>query len=205
MTKQLNASCRFQNGLLVCEHNGDIVEVVLKVKTRWGEHTLIEDKYYKTEKFHPWERADRRVRINTRRKRMSRGTQDPNSNETRCASVESTDSGMCIPTDKGFNYPPLIFTDPEHAVNIPDSDIDGVTEGPQISSYVGNYCEDCVKKWPRCICKPESDWGDDQNYIVETQMDSPSNVKSDRHPIPSDWSDQEHFWNGKAYEKSTGP
>ena len=36
-------------------------------------------------------------------------------------------------------------------------------------------------------------------------MDSPSNVKNDRHPIPSDWSDQENFWNGKAYEKSTGP
>ena len=89
--------------------------------------------------------------------------------------------------------------------NIPDSDIDSVTEGLKISSYVGNYCEDCVTKWHRCICKPESDWDDDQNYIVETQMDSPSNVKNDRHPIPSDWSNQENFWNGKAYEKSTGP
>ena len=36
-------------------------------------------------------------------------------------------------------------------------------------------------------------------------MDSPSNVKNDRHRIPSDWSDQENFWNGKAYDKSTGP
>ena len=91
--------------------------------------------------------------------------------------VESTDSGMCIPTGNGFNYPPLIFTDPEHAANIPDSDIECVTEGPQISSHVGNYCEDCVTKWPRCICKPESDWDDDQNYIVMTQTDSPSDVK----------------------------
>ena len=119
--------------------------------------------------------------------------QDPNSNDTRGDSVKSTDSGTCIPTGKGFNYPPLIFTDPEHAANIPDRDIDSITEGPQISSYVGSYCEDCVTKWPRCICKPESDWDDDQNYIVETQMDSPSNVKNDRHPIPSDWSDQENF------------
>ena len=118
--------------------------------------------------------------------------------------LESTDSGMCILTGKGFNYPPLIFTDPEHVANKPDSDIESATEGPQISSYVGNYCEDCVTIWPRCICKPESDWDDDQNYIVMTQMDSPSDVKNDRHPI-SDWSDQENFWNGKAYKKSTGP
>ena len=168
MTKQLNASGSFQNGLLVCEHTGDIVEVVLKVKMKWGKHTLIEDRYNRMKKFCPWERADRRVKINTRRKRMPRHTQDSNSNDTRGDSVQSTDSGMCIPTGKGFNYPPLIFTDPAYAANIPDNDIDSVTEGPQISSYVGNYCEDCVMKWPRCICKPESDWGDDQNYIVET-------------------------------------
>ena len=136
---------------------------------------------------------------------MSRCTQDPNSSNTRGNSVESTDSGMCIPTGKGFNYPPLIFTDPDHAANIPNSDIDSVTEGLQISSYVGNYCEDCMTKWLRCICKPESDWDDDQNYIVETQTDSPSNVKNDKHPIPSDWSDQENVWYGKANEKSTGP
>ena len=33
------------------------------------------------------------------------------------------------------------------------------------------------------------------------QTDSPSNVKNDRHPILSDWSDQEDFWNGKVSEK----
>ena len=119
--------------------------------------------------------------------------------------MKSTDSEMCIQTGTGFNYPPLIFIDPEHAANIPDSDIDSVTERPQISSYVGDYCEACVTKWPRCICKPESDWDDDQNYIVMTQTNSLSDVKNDRHPIPSDLSNQENFWNGKAYEKSTVP
>ena len=56
-------------------------------------------------------------------------------------------------------------------------------------------------KWATCICRPESDWDDDQNYTVRTQMDSPSNVENNRHPVPSDWSDQEDFWNGKVYEK----
>ena len=68
-----------------------------------------------------------------------------------------------------------------------------------------NYCEDCVTKWPRCICKPESDWGDDHNYAVRTQANSPSIAENNKYLIPSDWSNQENFWNGKAYEKSTGP
>ena len=71
MAKHLNASCSFLNGLLLYELTKDIVEVVLKVKTRLGKHTLIEDQYSRTEKFHPWDRADRRAKINTRRKRIS--------------------------------------------------------------------------------------------------------------------------------------
>ena len=49
MNKQLNALCNFQDSLLVCELTGDAVEVVLKVKTRWGKHTLIHDRYNRTE------------------------------------------------------------------------------------------------------------------------------------------------------------
>ena len=118
MNKQLNASCNFQNGLLVCKLTGDAVEVVLKVKTRWEKCTLHEDSYSGTEKFHPWDRADRRVRINTRRWGMPRCTQDPNSNnnDTKGDSVESTDSGMYKQTSKAFSYHPFIFTDPEHAI-----------------------------------------------------------------------------------------
>ena len=114
--------------------------------------------------------------------------------------------GIYIPTGKGLGYPPLIFTDPKVAANLTDSDTrDNVTEGPQISNYVGNYCKDCVTKWPRCLCKPESDWDDDHTYSVKTQMDNPPNVENEKPPIPSDWSDQENFWNGKTYERSRTP
>ena len=125
---------------------------------------------------------------------MPRLALDPNSNDTKGDSVESTDSGMYIQTGKGFGYPPVIFTDPEYTAILPDSE----TEGPQISSYVGNYCEDCVTKWPRYICKLESDRDDGHNYAVRTQTDSPSIVENNKHPIPSDWSNQENFWNSKA-------
>ena len=53
MKKQLNASSSFQNGFLVCELIGGAVEVVLKAKMRWGKHTLVKDRYNRTEKFHP--------------------------------------------------------------------------------------------------------------------------------------------------------
>ena len=67
MTKQLKVSCDFQDGLLVCELPKDTVEIVLKVKTRWGKHTLIEDQHSRTEKFCLWDRVNRRVKIHTRR------------------------------------------------------------------------------------------------------------------------------------------
>ena len=40
MNKQLNASCDFL-GYLVCQMHKDVVEVELKVKTKWGKYTLI--------------------------------------------------------------------------------------------------------------------------------------------------------------------
>ena len=78
---------------------------------------------------------------------------------------------------------------------------DSETEGPQID-IIGEYCKVCISKWSRFICKPGSDWDDDQNKII-TQMYIPSNKnQNNKHPLPSDWSDQENFWNGKEYEKS---
>ena len=43
MSKQLNAFCNFQDGLLICQPPEDTVEVELKVKTAWGKHNLLKD------------------------------------------------------------------------------------------------------------------------------------------------------------------
>ena len=67
MNKQLNVSCDF-NGYLVCQISKDVVEVELKVKTKWGKYTLIKDFHSRTVKYHPWDKADCRVRIHSRRK-----------------------------------------------------------------------------------------------------------------------------------------
>ena len=91
----------------------------------------------------------------------------------------------------------MIFTDPEYAANVPDSE----TEGPQIINYVGKYCDNCITKLFWCICNPESNWDADHSYAGREQVDSPPNVGSDKYPIPSDWSDQEEFWDGRTSKK----
>ena len=115
---------------------------------KMGKNTLIEDQYSRTEKLHSWDRADRKVKINTRRKRMPWHTQNSNNDDTKGDSAESTDSGTYITTGKCFSYPPLIFTDPEYVANILDSDtIDSVTERPQLSNYVGEYLVQMVQMY----------------------------------------------------------
>ena len=65
MNKALNVLCYF-NGYLVYQMSDNVVEVKLKVKTTVGKYILIKDLYTRTERYHPWDRADRRVHIHTR-------------------------------------------------------------------------------------------------------------------------------------------
>ena len=62
-----------------------------------------------------------------------------------------------------------------------------------------------MTKWTRCLCEPESDWDNDHAYADKKLADSQPHVKNEKPPIPSNWSDEQNFWNGKAYEKSRNP
>ena len=68
MNKALNVSCDF-DGCFVCQITDNTVEVELKIKTTRGKYTLIKDAYTRTERYHPWDRADRRAQVHTRKKR----------------------------------------------------------------------------------------------------------------------------------------
>ena len=68
MNKALNVSCDFC-GYLVCQMPDNVMEVELKVKTTMDKYTLIKDFYIRTERYCPWDRADRSVHIHTRRRR----------------------------------------------------------------------------------------------------------------------------------------
>ena len=43
MSRSLNSQCNFENGFFTCDLPKDAVLLVLKVKTKTGNHTLVED------------------------------------------------------------------------------------------------------------------------------------------------------------------
>ena len=54
MARSLNSQCNFENGFFTCNLPEDAVLLVLKVKMKTGNHTLVEDMEKQTEKFCPW-------------------------------------------------------------------------------------------------------------------------------------------------------
>ena len=56
MARSLNSRCDFKNGFFTCDLPEDTVLLILKVKTKTGNHTLVEDMEKQTEKFRPWKK-----------------------------------------------------------------------------------------------------------------------------------------------------
>ena len=59
MASSLNSQCNFKNGFFSCNLPEDAVLLILKVKTKMGNHTLVEDTEKQTEKFHPWKKPSK--------------------------------------------------------------------------------------------------------------------------------------------------
>ena len=53
MARSLNSQCDFENGFFSCNLPEDAILLILKVKTKTGNHTLVEDTEKQTEKFCP--------------------------------------------------------------------------------------------------------------------------------------------------------
>ena len=51
MARSLNSQCDFENGFFSCDLPEDAVLLILRVKTKMGNHTLVEDTEKQTEKF----------------------------------------------------------------------------------------------------------------------------------------------------------
>ena len=56
MERQLNTSCNFNTGYIICDIPDNTMEVVVKIKTMFGKHTLIEDRERRTVKYRQWEK-----------------------------------------------------------------------------------------------------------------------------------------------------
>ena len=114
----LNVACDF-DGYLVCQMPADTVEVELKIKMTRGKYTLNKDTCTRTERYHPWDRADKRSKIHTRRRTTRREVD---------SEMVRSNSETDIQNGKGFSYPPEVYTNPDLANTITLTDTDNDVE-----------------------------------------------------------------------------
>ena len=106
MARSLNSKCDFDNGFFTCNLPEDAVLLVVKVKTKIGNHTLVEDTEEWTEKFRPWKKPTKDGKTSPRK--LS-GVLSPRKNDV---SVTS-DSGPCPLSLTEMEYKPQFFDEPE--------------------------------------------------------------------------------------------
>ena len=102
MARSLNSHCNFKEGFFTCDLPVDVVELVLKVKTRHGKHTLKEDQERRMEKYRPWERQTDNKETSPRCKLDS------------ASPSMTSDSGLWLLTPE-FEYTPKHFNYPRNA------------------------------------------------------------------------------------------
>ena len=151
LNKTLNATYDL-DGNLFCRMPADTLEVEIKVKTKWGKYSMFQDTYTHTEKYHAWDRANRRSSVRTRRRtaphREVRSSHEDNNT--------MSETGVLV--GQGFRYPPQVFTDPEFAATVPQTEEE---EEEEVSNnkFIGKYCVTCAKCGETyCWCN-SSHWG----------------------------------------------
>ena len=143
LNKTLNATCNLDE-YLFCRMPADTLEVEIKVKTKWGKYSMFQDTYTRTEKYCAWDRADRRSRVRTRRRRTPY-------REVRSSHEENnTTSETDVPVGQGLRYPSQVFTDPEFAANVPQMEGE---EEEEVSNnkFLGKYCKFCMQSVVKLI------------------------------------------------------
>ena len=105
MARSLNSRCNFENGFFTCNLPGDTVLLILKVKTKTGNHTLVEDTEKQTEKFCPWKKQ---IKDGKQVPKKLPGVLTPKKNDISMTS----DSGPC-PSPTEHNYKPRYFNEPQ--------------------------------------------------------------------------------------------
>ena len=105
MARLLNFRCNFENGFFSCDLPEDAVLLILKVKTKTGNHTLVDDTEKQTEKFCPWKKQ---IKDGKQVPQKLPGVLTPKKNDI---SVTS-DSVLCpSPTEQEYN--PRYFDEPD--------------------------------------------------------------------------------------------
>ena len=107
MARSLNFRCNFENGFFLCDLPEDAVLLVLKVKTKTGNHTLVEDTEKQTEKFRWWKKPTKDGESSPRR---LPGVLTPRKNNNSMTS----DSGPCPSSPTETEYKPNFSDEAEY-------------------------------------------------------------------------------------------
>ena len=105
MARLLYSRCDFENGFFSCNLPEDAVLLILKVKTKTGNHTLVEDTEKQTEKFCPWKKPSKHGKQFPGK---LPGVLTPKKNDISITS----DSGTC-PSLTEHEYKPRYFDEPD--------------------------------------------------------------------------------------------
>ena len=106
MARSLSSKCNFKNGFFTCDLPEDAILLVVKVKTKTGNHMLVEDTEKWTEKFRPWKKPTKDGK--TSPKKLP-GVLSPRKNDNSMTS----DSGPCPSSLTDMEYKPQFFDEPE--------------------------------------------------------------------------------------------
>ena len=106
MARSLNSRCNFENGFFTCHLPEDAMLLVVKVKTKTGNHTLVEDTEKQTEKFRPWKKPTKDGKTSPRK---LPGVLTPRRNDNSMTS----DSGPCPSSLTETEYKPWFFDEPD--------------------------------------------------------------------------------------------
>ena len=106
MARSPNSRCDFDNGFFTCNLPEDAVLLVVKVKTKTGNHTLVEDTEKQTEKFRPWKKPTKDGKTSPRK---LPGVLSHRKNDNGM----TLDSGPCPSSLTETEYKPQFFDEPE--------------------------------------------------------------------------------------------
>ena len=169
--KSLNATCDL-NGYLFSKMPAEAQEIEIKVKTKWGKFSMLQDIHTRTEKYCAWEKADGRSNVRTRKGEAPHKITNMQTKDN----TSETD----VPVGQGFRYPPQVFTDPRYAAMVPHME-EEIEEQPGKSKFLGRYCEFCDKCGETyCWCN-SSDW---EEGLLNVENPS-SNPSIERTPSPT--------------------
>ena len=106
MARSLNSRCDFKNGFFTCDLPEDTILLVVKVKTKTGNHTLVEDTEKWTDKFRLWKKPTKDGKTSPRK---LLGVLAPRKNDNSMTS----DSGPCPSGPRETEYKPRFFDEPD--------------------------------------------------------------------------------------------